>query len=269
MNQIIIANSFNAPVYYEETVTSTMDISRKLAEEGKPHGTVIVADFQKAGRGRIRGRTWEMYKSLNLAFTIFLRYPLQENIPAALTLRAGLAVLNAIKDFAGSLPPNNEGQDFHEKIKIKWPNDIMLGGKKCAGILCEADGLSCVYIGIGINVNQKEFPVHLRSKATSIAVETGINLNKNDRFYLLEKILTYLYSELNEKEVFDSWRTRLDQYIYKKGERVVFEEGAADSGKKTNGCLSGIGNDGELLILPDGRTEQLSFFTGELIIDIN
>jgi BirA family biotin operon repressor/biotin-[acetyl-CoA-carboxylase] ligase len=260
MTNLKIRSPFNAPLYHEETVNSTMDISRKLAYEGAPHGTVITADFQEAGRGRIRDRHWEMDRGMNLPFTILLRYPCLEDIPTALTLRAGLAVSLAIEDFA------HEG--LQSAVLVKWPNDIMIGAKKAAGILCEADGGN-VHLGIGINVMQREFPVHLRDKAISIAAAIGnrqleINKGQEERFYLLEKILVRLYDEF-ETTLGVNWKSRLEKRLFKKGGQVTFIEGAADSSQKVQGCLAGLGDSGELLILPNGENKVRSFITGELL----
>jgi len=248
MKRIEVFNPFNAPVYHEETVASTMDISRDLAAMNEGHGTVIVADFQEAGRGRIRERSWEMEKKTNLPFTILLRYPHIEAIPAALTLRSGLATALAIEDFAPTLSGS---------IKIKWPNDIMIGSKKAAGILSEADG-GTVYIGIGINFAQKEFHGILRNKATSIGIASHRDISPNERFILLEKILYRLHSELGSTD----WKSRLEELLYKTGEKVNFIEGAAESGKVFTGRLTGIGPNGELLM--EGANGARSFITGEL-----
>jgi len=254
MRNLKIRNPFNANVYHEETVTSTMDVSRVIAEAGEQHGTVITADFQEAGRGRIRDRAWQMEKKMSLAFTILLRYPRVQEIPPAITLRTGLAVSLAIEDFAPSL---------HGSVMVKWPNDIVIYSKKISGILCEADDGN-VHIGIGINIAQREFPAHLREKATSIALATGMEITQDARFLLLEKILERLYCELETGEN-ENWKFRMEQRLYKKDERVIFMEGAANSGKKVEGRINGIGPNGELLITPDGEKEPRSFITGELI----
>jgi BirA family biotin operon repressor/biotin-[acetyl-CoA-carboxylase] ligase len=284
MKELKVHNPFNAPVYHKETVSSTMDVSRQLAAEGAPHGTIIAADFQETGRGRGENRLWEMERGFNLPFTIFLRYPRIEDIPAALTLRTGLAVSLAIEDFAPSL---------HGNVFVKWPNDIMIaahdgvknGVKKAAGILCESNvsAQTCanVHIGIGLNVAQKKFPLHLQGKATSItlAVEQGTENNEKrtentppktplDRFDLLEKILVRLHNELESKikesEAKMNWKFRLEQRLYKKDEAVVFIDGAADSGRVVKGRLAGIGDSGEILIIPEGNAKTLSFVAGEL-----
>ncbi|WP_461254952.1 biotin--[acetyl-CoA-carboxylase] ligase [Treponema sp. R80B11-R83G3] len=257
MTSLKIRNPFNAPVYYEETVSSTMDVSRKLARENSQHGTVILADFQEAGRGRKQDRRWEMERGENLSFTILFRFSSIEDIPPALTLRAGLAVCLAIEDFAPCL---------QDSCLIKWPNDILIkpirgeGYKKAVGILCEADGGN-VHLGIGINTAQKEFPAHLRDKAISIALAADRDISQDERYTLLEKILSRLYSELRAA---NNWKTRLEQKLYKKNEQVLFIEGAAGSGKEIKGRLVGITEEGELLIVPDGEYKERPFITGEL-----
>ncbi|MCL2184807.1 MAG: biotin--[acetyl-CoA-carboxylase] ligase [Treponema sp.] len=251
MIDLKINNPFNAPVFHEETVTSTMDISRKLQAQGQPHGTVITSDFQENGRGRIRGRLWEMQKGESLPFTVLFRFQSAEKIPSALTLRAGLAVALAIENSYASLL---------DLVKIKWPNDILINSKKIAGILCEAQSGN-VHLGIGINTAQKEFPSHLKEKAASLALCANINIAYNDRFILLEKILLQLYNEL-ETPLGEDWRARLEKRLFKKDENVIFIDGEADSGKEVKGILKGINNDGALIIETNGKI--FSFITGEL-----
>jgi len=243
-----------------------MEVSRLLARNNplgaQPHGAVIAADFQEAGRGRIRERRWEMENGIDLAFTVLLRFAA---IPTALGLRAGLALALAIEDFAPALSG---------KALIKWPNDILLpapssdgelAALKTAGILAEAES-GIVYIGMGVNLSQSPFP---NGKTTSIGLASGAEYKAADRFILLEKILSRLRDEI--EPVGDAaaggadWRERLEARLYKKGERICFAKGAADSGDTVEGTLEGIGPEGELLILPPGETAPLSFTAGELL----
>jgi BirA family biotin operon repressor/biotin-[acetyl-CoA-carboxylase] ligase len=252
MKCLAIRNPFNAPVYHEETVASTMNVSRELAAKGAPHGTVIAADYQERGRGRIPERSWLMERKKNLPFTVLLRYPRIEDIPAPLTLRTGLATAIAIEDFVPALAG---------AVTVKWPNDIMIGTKKAAGILTEAEGGN-VFIGIGINVAQNEFPVFLRDKAASISLAAGAAIADEARFVLLEKILHRLYNEIEAAD----WRERLEARLYKKGEQVRFAGGAAGSGRIVEGRLAGIGPGGELLITSRNETEARPYITGELLV---
>jgi BirA family biotin operon repressor/biotin-[acetyl-CoA-carboxylase] ligase len=263
-----IHNPFNAPVYHEKTVKSTMDVSRILAAEGKPHGTVITADFQEEGRGRVRDRKWEMERGGHLAFTVLLRYSRAEDIPSAITLRTGLALALAVEDFA----PVIAG-----KAMIKWPNDIMLPlpnsslpphemneYKKAAGVLAESESGN-VHIGIGVNVSQKEFPPALSKKAVSIALAAGQDIKPGEQFKLLEKILLRLFNEIGTDDVVTFRKERIEARLYKKGGQIRFTKGAADSGDIVTGLFAGIGPCGELLVLPSGGdTEPLSFTAGEL-----
>jgi BirA family biotin operon repressor/biotin-[acetyl-CoA-carboxylase] ligase len=254
MKRLSIYNPFNAPVYHEDTVDSTMEVSRVLARNGEPHGTVIAADFQSAGRGRLRERAWHAERGANLAFTVLLRFPGIEDIPQALTLRTGLAVSLAIEDFAPALAGN---------VFIKWPNDIFIQTAKAAGILAEADGGN-VHIGVGVNAGQKQFPDFLRGKATSISLAAEREIADGERYALLEKILIRLHAGIEPSD--GLWRERIEARLYRKGRHVCFAAGPADSPKQVTGVLSGIGPGGELLLMPDGGAETLSFTTGELRI---
>jgi BirA family biotin operon repressor/biotin-[acetyl-CoA-carboxylase] ligase len=259
MELLKLNNPFGAPVYHEETVSSTFDVARVLAGQNEPHGTVITADFQEAGRGRLN-RPWVTERGKSLMFTIILRYANAyspaSSMPAALTLRAGLAVSLAVEDLAPAL--------IGGSVRIKWPNDVMINARKAAGILTEADGKN-VFIGVGVNVAQQEFPEQYRSKAGSI-IHSFPALAENARFDLLEKILLRLYAEIESPPPAgaEAWRERLLRRLYKKGETVTFTEGVADSENLVEGLLSGLGPGGELLIIPKGEEKARSFITGEL-----
>ena len=252
MKALDLKNPFGARIYHEETVSSTMEIIRVLAGQNEGHGTVIAADYQEAGRGRLR-RSWATERGKNLLFTILLRYGNISFIPEALTLRAGLAVSLAIEDLAPALSGS---------VQVKWPNDVMIHSRKAVGILTETDGEN-VFIGVGVNVAQREFPGEYRSKAISI-IQAVPDLDKDARFSLLEKILSRLYEETEKPHNSGFWQERLLSRLYKKGETVTFAEGSADSEQITTGILSGIGPGGELLIIPRGEKKERAFITGEL-----
>jgi len=275
-----IHNPFGAPVYYKETVTSTMDEARLLA--GPLSGTVISAGEQSAGRGR-SGRPWKMNRGENLPFTIILRYGSIQEIPRCLTLRAGLAVSLAIEDFA-ALVRGSEVSPLANKVRIKWPNDVMLldqngHGLKAVGILAEAEGGS-VYLGIGINIAQGSFPPELAEKACSIAqilsqsagqgetADREAALLAEKRYILLELILARLHEEL-ENSSHTTVRERLEEKLYMKGRSICFIPGlpeeisATANPEKIEGILQGVNEDGEILITAD-TGETLSFVTGEL-----
>jgi BirA family biotin operon repressor/biotin-[acetyl-CoA-carboxylase] ligase len=176
----------------------------------------------------------------------------------ALTLRTGLAVSLALEDFSPVLKGH---------VQIKWPNDIIVDGKKLCGIITEADA-GTVHIGIGVNVCQTEFPPALEKKATSVSIASCATVEPQARFNLLEKILVRLHSELEAQGEAapenGDWRSRIEERLYKKVERASFAKGAAGSGSIVSGVISGIGPEGELLLLPEGADKPIAFFSGEL-----
>lgn len=143
---------------------STNSVALALASKGAEHGTVVVAEEQTAGRGRL-GRTWHSEKSSGIYVSVILRPPLAPSAAPMLTLMAGLAVQQAI------LSSTNLAAD------IRWPNDVMISGKKVCGILTEMNGeldrLHFVVLGIGINVNHRAMPKELEAIATSLRIEAG------------------------------------------------------------------------------------------------
>jgi BirA family biotin operon repressor/biotin-[acetyl-CoA-carboxylase] ligase len=152
-------------VHWFAEVRSTNDVAKALAEQGAGHGEVVVAESQTAGRGR-RGRSWSSPPGRNLYISVVLRPELPPSRAPELTLLASVALCQAIRD---------GGVD----AAIKWPNDVLVRGRKVAGILlemaAETDQLQWVVIGAGVNVNARaeDFPLELREVATSMALERG------------------------------------------------------------------------------------------------
>jgi BirA family biotin operon repressor/biotin-[acetyl-CoA-carboxylase] ligase len=257
-----------APVWYRDRVSSTMDLARIFAAEGAPHGAVVWAGWQDAGRGRGRERSWGGDAGKNLFCTVIFHYsgvaPHSGGaMPEAFTLRVGLAVSLAIEEYAPLLAG---------RVRVKWPNDIMLllpgrGAGKCAGILTESDG-KAVYLGMGINVAQEDFPPDLRSKATSILLARRALEPEADAAPDLKRLLFHILGRLRVE--FDpgapdgDWRPRLEERLYLRGMPVRFFAGAADRGRTIRGTLAGIGRGGELLLVPQGAREPEAFITGEL-----
>ncbi|MCL2478587.1 MAG: biotin--[acetyl-CoA-carboxylase] ligase [Treponema sp.] len=268
MKRIDVFNPYGAPVYYCDSLASTMDTARQLAANGEPDGTVIAAGFQECGRGR-QGRIWQTEKDQNLMFTVFCRYADLSAMPKAFTIRAGLAAALAAEDFI----PELSGC-----VMVKWPNDLILVSKekarKIAGILTESSGTS-LFLGMGVNVMQKEFPPELAAAGSLLSYflenfgenkipEPLASAAGNSCFALLEKILCRLYDEFADLN--SLWKKRLDDRLFRKGEPVIFAEGAADSQKLIRGRLTGIGDNGELLLIPDGEEKPHPFINGELLL---
>lgn len=156
-------------VYYDST-DSTNTRARQLAEQGAPHGTLVVADSQTAGKGRC-GRHWEAPDGTGIWMTLILRPELEPQRASMLTLVTALAVADAIRGLTGL------------EAAIKWPNDIVCGGKKVVGILTEmsteAEWIRYVIVGIGINVNMDGFPGELGKTATSLKLELGRGVKRS------------------------------------------------------------------------------------------
>ena len=276
-----IPSPFSAPVYHTAVTGSTMEAAKALvdaaavagagADVPAPHGTVILADYQLAGRGRF-DRPWQSLPAENLLCTIILRF--NAALPRALTLRTGLAVSNAVDR---CIAP--------ETTAVKWPNDVLFDGRKIAGILTEgsvsamlatsamspaspASPPFTVFTGIGVNVLQKTFSGLDRS-AASIALINGTDgmaAAKEDdqplRLLLLQYILEELWAELVSEHRIQSWRDRIGARLYRRGDPIQFAPGGRGSDSTLPCILTGIGEEGELLVQTE--TGMRSFVSGEI-----
>ncbi|MEH7380762.1 biotin--[acetyl-CoA-carboxylase] ligase [Bacillus sp. JJ1533] len=171
--------SLGRHIHFEEKVTSTQQIAHKLAYEGAVEGTIVVAEEQTTGRGRL-DRAWYSPKHTGVWMSMILRPQIPPSQAPQLTLLAAVGVVQAIQEVTGLEPD------------IKWPNDVLINQKKIVGILtelqAETDRINSVVIGIGINVNHQlnDFPDNLHSIASSLAIEKG---EKIDRAKLIQVIL--------------------------------------------------------------------------------
>jgi BirA family transcriptional regulator, biotin operon repressor / biotin---[acetyl-CoA-carboxylase] ligase len=151
-------------IEWREELDSTQRLARELARRDAEEGTTVIAERQTAGRGRL-GRQWHSPAGLNLYASIVLRPPLPPSAVPCLALVVGLAVVDAVRDVAGLA------------AALKWPNDVLLDGRKAAGILTEMEAeierVRFVVAGIGVNVNAVDFPPELVSKATSLRLAGG------------------------------------------------------------------------------------------------
>lgn len=163
-------------IFYLPVVDSTNTKAKQLAEEGYPSGTLVVAEQQDAGKGR-RGRSWESPRGTGIFMTLMLKPDINPNNASMLTLVAALAVSAGITKCTG------------RPAGIKWPNDIVMNGKKVCGILTEMsaqfDYVNHIVIGIGINVHNDVFPEEISHMATSLYLETKEHFN---RAALIEEI---------------------------------------------------------------------------------
>ncbi|MBI3600424.1 MAG: biotin--[acetyl-CoA-carboxylase] ligase [Nitrospinae bacterium] len=182
----LTAKFIGSEIYIFDTVESTNDTAKGLANKGCKEGTVVIADLQSKGRGRL-GRRWGSPAGVGVYLSIILR---PSDITPQLTLLAAVAAAEAInKSFKFQVSSsklknlkNLQLATCNLQPKLKWPNDIIINGKKAGGILTEsiANG-KAVIVGMGINVNSEpsSFTDELKSKATSIMIETGRNVDRN------------------------------------------------------------------------------------------
>jgi BirA family biotin operon repressor/biotin-[acetyl-CoA-carboxylase] ligase len=167
---------------FRETCTSTNDIALDLMASGAPHGTLVVAETQTAGRGQ-RGRTWHSPRDVAIHASLVLRGERRDASPTLLVAAVGLGLAEGLEAATGA------------DIGIKWPNDLWSAGRKLAGILVEARGFSpdrpAYVAGFGVNVNHRaeDFPPELRPVATSLALRTG---RRHDRAAVLRAVLASL-----------------------------------------------------------------------------
>ncbi|MEI7906266.1 MAG: biotin--[acetyl-CoA-carboxylase] ligase [Bacteroidota bacterium] len=193
---------FGKNVLSFDTIDSTNTYAKKLNKAEAPHGTIIIAEQQTDGRGRMH-RKWVSPKDKNLLFSVIL-YPEMDIEKISLLPFAGsLAVADAIESVTELSPT------------CKWPNDVLINNKKVCGMLLETSsgnyGIERIILGIGLNVNQVEFPDDLITKATSLTVECGLEV---DRIRLLQKILEELenrYEQLSRfsaGQLLNDWRMK-------------------------------------------------------------
>ncbi|SOC37653.1 biotin--[acetyl-CoA-carboxylase] ligase [Ureibacillus acetophenoni] len=234
-------------VHYYDEVTSTQTIAHELVRNGAEDGTVVVAETQTAGKGRM-ARPWESTKGKGIWMTIIIRPNILPHQAPQFTLIAAVAVVNAIRSLYESIQP-----------EIKWPNDILLNGKKCTGILtemiAEMDGVQALLIGIGINVNQEleDFPDELKNIATSLSIEAN---NQLDRAELIAKILHYLekYSDIYLDHGFEPIKTLWEEFSGTIGKKIK----ATTLREVVEGTAIGITEDGVLEVrIDDGEIKRI------------
>lgn len=230
---------------FQET-TSTNDVVEKLARDGVNEGVVIFAESQTKGRGRL-GRKWLSPAKKGLWFSVLLRPDLRPHEITRLTVASATALRRAIETQTGLAP------------EIKWPNDILLGGKKVAGILtemnAEVDRVNYVIVGIGVDVDlgTRDFPPELRKIATSLKIESGKTILRPELAVNILRELDRDYQRIcNDKfeEVAEEW----EKHCRTIGEEVVIRTGS----REIRGRAESLAEDGALLLRTEhGRPERI------------
>jgi len=252
---------FGAPLFYFPTIGSTNDVAARLAAGGAPEGTTVAAEAQSSGRGRL-GRTWFSPQGAGLYVSIVIRPDAggrgrqggaasAPSLPAVLTLASGVALADAIRESTGL------------QAEIKWPNDIVCGRRKLAGILAEASAqgadLEYVILGFGVNIRPVTYPPDVALRATSIEAELGRPV---DRGLLLARALAHVSAcrEILRSGgiggLLDRWRRLSPGAV---GARVEWRV----PGGTVSGRTAGLDHDGALLVNRGGRIERV--VAGEVI----
>lgn len=231
---------FGRCMHYHKETQSTNLAAKQLAVAGEPEGCVVTADFQSAGRGRL-GRSWVSPAGQNLYFSVILRPPVVSYRVPQITLLAAAAIHRAL---CAAIPGI--------AAQIKWPNDILVGGKKICGVLCEMqadpDTTHFVVVGIGINVNQVAFLPELQERATSLYLQCGSPLYRPELLAGVLNRFEELYLQWLREEDLGFVLPYLERHSLLQGRSVQVDQMT----RQVVGTVQGIASGGELLLSLDG-----------------
>ena len=238
-------------VYFDAT-DSTNAQAKRLAEAHAPHGTLVVSDRQDGGKGR-RGRSWASPSGVGIWMSLILRPEIAPSSASMLTLAAALAVREGIQEETGLSP------------LIKWPNDLVLNGKKICGILTEMSTelmeIQYVITGIGINVNQREFPPEIRDTATSLSLEAGRCFRRSSLIAAILKAFEKDYAAFLKTGDLSLLLEEYNACLVNRGKEVCI----LDPSGEYRAVAEGIDESGSLLVtLPDGTRREI--ISGEVSV---
>ncbi|MFP4660640.1 MAG: biotin--[acetyl-CoA-carboxylase] ligase [Halanaerobiales bacterium] len=248
-----------------DSLASTNEKAKELARQGYESGTIVIAEEQTAGKGRL-GRQWYSPAETGLWLSIILRPDLLPIKSPYLTIIASLAVYQALENIIDSIGDAGgilvQHEDLDKGLRIKWPNDILLNGKKVCGILsemsAEMDHIKYAVVGIGININQNSFPEEIINIATSLRIEYQKSFR---RVKLLKLLLTYfenyyyLLLQAKDKGILETWKEKLS---------IIGQEITIYSNKQSfSGMVLNISEQGELILKTDDNTIK-RFWAGDV-----
>ncbi len=225
--------------YYPITESTNSD-AWNLVEDQFSNGMVVLAGHQKKGRGR-HGAPWRSSPDSSLTFSIVYSISIPPEKLGLLSLLSGVSVVTAAKNF------------IETPMQLKWPNDIMARGKKAGGILVETRRKGSEYlivVGMGLNVNerQEEMPKDLETIATSLFIESGVKIQRED--FLAEILVKYEYYLNNLKQVIPQWNIFCTHY----NDIITFHQGS----EIIEGKFVGVNENGYAIIEQDGITRTYS-----------
>ncbi len=228
-------NGYEIETCYFDSLDSTNTKAKELAESGYPSGTFVVAEQQTAGKGR-RGRSWVSPRGTDIYMTLMLKPDINPNNASMLTLVSAVAVCNAIRRVA------------EVQAMIKWPNDVVVNGKKICGILTEMsaqfDYINHIVIGIGINVHNEHFPEEIAETAGSLLLECGRRFHRADLIEGFLEEFERLYDIYLETEDMTGMQKEYDQMLVNRGRQVR----VLDPKEPFEGKAMGITKRGELIV---------------------
>lgn len=242
-------DQFANKIYCYDTIDSTNNQAKKEAENDACDKSLFVAECQTGGKGR-RGRTWISPPKSGIFMSYLLKPDIMPTQASTLTLVAALAVAKGI---------TNVVQKYGKAIEcnIKWPNDIVLNKKKIVGILtelsAELDCVNYVVVGIGINVNNKEFPEEIKDTATSIYNETKLSILRSEIIACIDKEFAKYYETFLETKDMSNLIDEYNAMLINKDNMVKVIYG----NKEITGVAKGIENDGALLVESEGEIKKI------------
>lgn len=241
--------TFGQTIFSFDSIDSTNTYAKQIPKIDAPHGTLVISEEQTSGHGRLQ-RNWISEKGKNLLFSVILYPNFNTEKISLLSFAGSLAIADAIDSITGL------------SSTCKWPNDVLVNGKKVCGMLLESSFVNSIpekiILGIGINVNQLEFPEELKLKASSLQIESGIVM---DRVTLLQKCLEELenryeqLSNFNTQQLLNDWRMKALLF----GKKITVLE----SEIRYPAIAIDVAEDGSLIIqTDDGRRRNI--FAGDV-----
>lgn len=252
LKSLLTGSIFGRQIQFLEETVSTNNHALGLAYKGAPEGTAVLAECQTGGKGRM-GRTWFSPAGRNIYTTVVLRPEIDPALSPQVTIIAGVAVAELLERHCPG------------RVALKWPNDVLIGGRKVCGILAEsrssAEKVEYIVVGIGINVNMEEGELDedLRDIATSLKMETG-------RDFVREEIAAGLYGSFEKWYLvhrgsgFEPVREKWLECSGMNGKEISFKS----KGAAVKGVVAGMDHDGALLCLAGGETIRLT--AGEITL---